>query len=89
MDGGLMDKEIFAAIVRGDKPEPLAAIEPFHLPGLLANSRSGIFGHRRDGTKEKPSRKEPPRSSTQFFAFHKTQTQPFCYHHCTIPARLP
>jgi hypothetical protein len=51
MDGGLMDKEIFAAIVRGDKPEPLAAIEPFHLPGLLANSRSGIFGHRRDGTK--------------------------------------
>jgi hypothetical protein len=63
MDGGLMDKEIFAAIVRGDKPEPLAAIEPFHLPGLLASSRSGIFGHRRDGTKEKPSRKEPPRSS--------------------------
>jgi hypothetical protein len=66
MDGGLMDKEIFAAIVRGDKPETLAAIEPFHLPGLLASSRSGIFGHSRDGTKKKkPSRKSllaPPSS---------------------------
>jgi hypothetical protein len=76
MDGGLMDKEIFAAIVRGDKPEPLAAIEPFHLPGLLASSRSSIFGHRRDGTKKKTFTEEPPRS-TQFFAFHKTQLNPF------------
>jgi hypothetical protein len=77
MDGGLMDKEIFAAIIRGDKPEPFAAIEPFHLPGLLASSRSGIFGHRRDRTKKKKAFTEKPPSSTQFFAFHKTQLNPF------------
>jgi hypothetical protein len=56
MYGGLMDEEIFAAIVRGNEPETLAAIEPLHSPALLlANNNSSsswrscccccIFGH--------------------------------------------
>ncbi len=52
-----MNEEIFAAVVRGDKPETLVAVEPFHNPGLLANNRSCIFRHRRDGktrTEEEP-----------------------------------
>lgn len=52
-----MDEEIFAAIVRGNEPETLAAIEPLHSPALLlANNNSSsssrsccccccIFGH--------------------------------------------
>lgn len=52
-----MNEEIFAAVIRGDKPETLVAVEPFHNPGLLANNRSCIFRHRRDGktrTEEEP-----------------------------------
>jgi len=52
-----MDEEIFAAIVRGNEPETLAAIEPLHSPAfLIANNNSSsssrsccccccIFGH--------------------------------------------
>ncbi len=53
-----MNEEIFAAVVRGDKPETLVAVEPFHNPGLLANNRSCIFRHRRDG--KTPTEEEPP-----------------------------
>jgi hypothetical protein len=58
MYGSLMNEEIFAAVVRGDKPETLVAVEPFHNPGLLANNRSCIFRHRRDG--KTPTEEEPP-----------------------------
>jgi hypothetical protein len=58
MYGSLMNEEIFAAVVRGDKPETLVAVEPFHNPGLLANNRSCIFRHRRDG--QTPTEEEPP-----------------------------
>jgi len=40
MDGGLMDEDVFAAIVRSDKPEPFTAIEPLHGPGFLATTSS-------------------------------------------------
>jgi hypothetical protein len=58
MYGSLMNEEIFAAVVRGDKPETLVAVEPFHNPGLLGNNRSCIFRHRRDG--KTPTEEEPP-----------------------------
>lgn len=37
LDIGVMDKEIFAAALRGDEAEPLAVIEPF--------DGSCLFGH--------------------------------------------
>jgi hypothetical protein len=45
MDRRLVHKQVVTAVVRGDETEPLAAVEPLHLAGLLGTSGCYLIRH--------------------------------------------